>query len=127
MKTTSLELSRRLWEAGVREKTLFKWQGDFNCVVLGDPFEEDEVPAYTADGLWPVLPEKITVGKVEMYLMQIKTLDGTRTMVTYRSGIPDIHQDLSEPYSVGVNPAEALGEMVYWLFQNGYLKRKEAE
>jgi len=95
----------------------------------GPADNEEQLPACTADELWPVLPPRIERdGKVYML---IAFPEENETVVLY--GIPrscEVDECSSfetlGPSQIGPTIAEALGLMVLWAKATGYLEEEDA-
>ncbi len=121
MKTTSLELSKWLYEHGVVLETEKYWWEDYHKnwsvhIKSTNATTKDLIPAPSTDELLAVMPYKIN--KID-YLIVRKTYEGW--YVQYwdyeREEMPIKIRDDSLP--------EALGLMVKYLIEEGYVYDKE--
>ena len=114
--TTSLELSKRLYELGVRKESYFIWRRETEAEGWG-LLQSTYMPpgrayhAYQADELWKVLPE---TDKHKNSLYAHKYGKGG-TVATYYP-----------PHTgVGPNLAEALGLLLEWMIEKELITVEE--
>ncbi|MFA4971903.1 MAG: hypothetical protein WC683_04770 [bacterium] len=126
--TTSIELSKRLHDLGVRRESYFvygrtqtgsEWRlveseiwANFSKRFLAN----DQVAALQADELWPVMPEQIGDSAFECYR------DGALTKVGYSSDYGGAATDMR---CDGPSLAESLGLLLAYLIENGLVTVEE--
>lgn len=141
----SLELSKRLNELGIKQKTLFTWQiGADEKPVLNISFMGEinsiDYSAFTAGELLQILPYHILSKEPEpfnSYRLYIsgsvivknpECIDPVRThIVTYRNDTYDMSKSICENEKFlyrfyDENSANALGKMLIFLYENGLLQ-----
>lgn len=123
MNTTSLEMSKRLKEAGVDKEPTFAWcrmhEGwawDLIYKGVGFTLEEwerlEKIPAYTIAELLELLPAQI-INKKQIYFLTIK-FASTLCVCSYHRSLCDEADYKGRCWS-DKNLCDALGEMVLYL------------
>ena len=116
--TTSLELSRKLHEAGIRLETKkcywYQFEGEWSLVTHSSFTKADAVagrviPAYTTDELLAWMPIR------EMRLWCLENPEGGKEYLVYPMGE---HSDIAERAST---PSEALGLLALELKKKGII------
>lgn len=138
---TSLELSKRLKELGVKQESLFYYQNNpYNdgqdCidlmirevrsknnenVIMNTECDNDEnikYPAYTASELLELLPKKIDIEAISYYLTIIPTSALKEWMVFYRNTF----LSYKKCSSTDENICDALAKMLINLIEQGIIK-----
>ena len=126
IETTSLELSKKLVEAGVTGSHHFNWFERSDGAGLLSPLKCDfceflnhkmVAPAFTACELDRILPNEID--------------DGTGNYFIYRSGKFWGYRDPDGRFLVelqGTKPlAEKMGDLLLWLYENGHMEQERNE
>jgi hypothetical protein len=103
----SLEMSKKLVEAGIVLETEYYWIRIANSpmMLMNSRYGADEYyPTPSMSELWRELPEYITNGSTIQYLEMGKT--GSKTYAAY---------DFADDYVLFDNPADALAELLIWV------------
>jgi hypothetical protein len=126
--TTSLELSKQLYEKGLKIETekLYAFNKNENIIIrrYGEPTNILEKlscpisfsPVYSTDELLAVMPPIVLV---KGYIFSLKLIkEETQYCAIYETDKKD--NCLNCAFTYGESPTEALGKICLWLLDNGY-------
>lgn len=124
---TDVELSKKLKEAGVTQKSIWWWvkMSDGWKLNITDMPNHENIAAFTVGELGDMLPNSILIkkegGGAWAYLVYTK--NGKKWWIHYQARPEKSTAD--SPIFSAETEAQARGEMLLWLVKKGYVKAEE--